>query len=83
MGQHFALKMIYKKKIKEDEHYSIHFKSERTALGVVRDGTFLSTLFYAFQTETNLYLVMGEHICVVCISRYHSLVTFSSVSESL
>jgi len=58
LGQHFALKMIYKKKIKEDEHYSIHFKSERTALGVVRDGTFLSTLFYAFQTETNLYLVM-------------------------
>lgn len=58
VGHHFALKMIYKSKIKEDEHFSTHFKSERTALGVVRGGTFLSNLFYAFQTETNLYLVM-------------------------
>lgn len=57
-GQTYALKMVYKAKVKEDKMYEINFKSEREALEIVRDGIFLSRLYYAFQSPGHLFIVM-------------------------
>ncbi|XP_018021869.1 probable serine/threonine-protein kinase DDB_G0277449 [Hyalella azteca] len=57
-GAIYALKMIYKCKVLDDEYLTIHFRSEKEALQRVRAGPFLSTLFYAFQSVEHLFLVM-------------------------
>uniref|UniRef100_A0A2P2I2E2 Serine/threonine-protein kinase DDB_G0277449 n=1 Tax=Hirondellea gigas TaxID=1518452 RepID=A0A2P2I2E2_9CRUS len=57
-GQLFALKMIYKAKIEENETYEENYRCEREALEKVRDCVFLSTMYYAFQMPSTLFLVL-------------------------
>ncbi|KAF2361532.1 Protein kinase domain [Trinorchestia longiramus] len=57
-GRNYALKMIYKCKVADDEYLTVHFRSEKEALQRVRAGPFLSTLYYAFQSPEHLFLIM-------------------------
>ena len=59
VGSLYALKMVYKVKVKDDESFEVHFKCEREALEIVRGCTFLSQLHFAFQTAGHLFIVMG------------------------
>jgi serine/threonine protein kinase len=56
-GRLYAIKALQKASITEDEVIE-HTMTERRVLEAVRQHPFLSTLHYAFQTDSKLYLVL-------------------------
>ena len=58
-GQLFAMKVLKKAAVVQKAKTTEHTITERSVLEAVRSCPFIVTLFYAFQTEAKLHLVMG------------------------
>ena len=58
-GKLFAMKVLKKAAIVQKAKTTEHTITERSVLEAVRSCPFIVTLFYAFQTEAKLHLVMG------------------------
>jgi ribosomal protein S6 kinase alpha-5 len=61
-GKLYAMKVIKKATIMQSKTLCKFAMSERRVLERVGDANFLVKLYYAFETETDLYLVMGKYI---------------------
>ena len=60
-GQLFAMKVLKKAAVVQKAKTTEHTITERSVLEAVRSCPFIVTLFYAFQTEAKLHLVMGMY----------------------
>jgi serine/threonine protein kinase len=60
-GRLYALKVVQKNRIMENEKRVQHMKAEREVFDYVGGCPFLTNLHYAFQTKEELYLVLGEY----------------------
>lgn len=59
-GRLYAMKVLKKASIVQKKKTTEHTKSERQILEAIRDSPFLITLYYAFQTDDKLCLILGE-----------------------
>nr|XP_012229128.1 PREDICTED: LOW QUALITY PROTEIN: ribosomal protein S6 kinase alpha-5 [Linepithema humile] len=57
-GRLYAMKVLKKATIVSRRKTTEHTKTERQILEAIRDSPFLITLYYAFQTEDKLYLIL-------------------------
>lgn len=60
MGQLYAMKVLKKATVVQKKKTAEHTKTERQVLEAVRSCPFLVRMYYAFQTEAKLYLILGE-----------------------
>lgn len=56
------MKVLKKASIVQKKKTTEHTKSERQILEAIRDSPFLITLYYAFQTDDKLCLILGEKL---------------------
>lgn len=56
----YAMKVLKKASIVQKQKTLEHTKTERRVLESIRSSPFLVTLHYAFQTDSKLFLVLGE-----------------------
>lgn len=59
-GQLYAMKVLKKASIVQKKKTTEHTKTERQILEAIRDSPFLVTLYYAFQTNEKLCLILGK-----------------------
>lgn len=59
-GHLYAMKVLKKVTIVQKKKTAEHTKTERQVLEAVRDCPFLVKMYYAFQTDAKLYLILGE-----------------------
>ena len=57
-GKLYAMKVLKKATIVQKAKTTEHIKTERQVLASVRQSPFLCTLYYAFQTDTKLHLIL-------------------------
>ena len=57
-GKLYAMKVLKKAAIVQKAKTAEHIKTERQVLASVRQSPFLCTLYYAFQTDTKLHLIL-------------------------
>ena len=69
-GQLFAMKVLKKAAVVQKAKTTEHTITERSVLEAVRSCPFIVTLFYAFQTEAKLHLVMGMYLSCINISPF-------------
>lgn len=60
-GKLFAMKVIKKSAIVSKAKTTEHTITERHVLEAVRCCPFIVTMYYAFQTEAKLHLIMGKY----------------------
>lgn len=53
------MKVLKKASIVQKAKTTEHIKTERQVLEAVRQSPFLVTLYYAFQTDAKLHLILG------------------------
>ena len=75
-GQLFAMKVLKKAAVVQKAKTTEHTITERSVLEAVRSCPFIVTLFYAFQTEAKLHLVMGMYLPCIIVLPFH---TFSCI----
>jgi ribosomal protein S6 kinase alpha-5 len=56
----YAMKVLKKASIVQKAKTTEHIKTERQVLEAVRQSPFLVTLYYAFQTDAKLHLILGK-----------------------
>ena len=56
------MKVLKKASIVQKKKTAEHTMTERQVLEAVRQSPFLVTLYYAFQTDAKLHLILGEQI---------------------
>jgi ribosomal protein S6 kinase alpha-5 len=54
------MKVLKKASIVQKAKTTEHIKTERQVLQAVRQSPFLVTLYYAFQTDAKLHLILGR-----------------------
>lgn len=59
-GTLYAMKVLKKASIVQKKKTAEHTMTERQVLEAVRQSPFLVTLYYAFQTDAKLHLILGE-----------------------
>ena len=64
----YAMKVLKKASIVLKAKTTEHIKTERQVLEAVRQSPFLVTLYYAFQTDAKLHLILGNHRLLSTIS---------------
>ncbi|KAJ9578923.1 hypothetical protein L9F63_004880, partial [Diploptera punctata] len=57
-GRLYAMKVLKKATIVQKKKTTEHTRTERQILEAVRESPFLVTLYYAFQTESKLHLIL-------------------------
>jgi len=57
----YAMKVLKKASIVQKQKTLEHTKTERQVLEAIREAPFLVTLHYAFQSDTKLYLIVGQY----------------------
>ena len=57
-GKLYAMKVLKKANIVQKAKTTEHIKTERQVLAAVRQAPFLVTLYYAFQTDAKLHLIL-------------------------
>ena len=62
VGSLYAMKVLKKATVVRKRKVMEHTLTERSVLEAIRNFPFLVTLHYAFQTEANLHLIMGNYI---------------------
>lgn len=60
-GKLYAMKVLKKATIVQKAKTAEHTRTERQVLEHIRESPFLVTLHYAFQTDTKLHLILGQH----------------------
>ena len=58
-GTLFAMKVLRKATIVQKAKTAEHTMTERQVLEAVRESPFIVTLYYAFQTDAKLHLILG------------------------
>lgn len=58
-GTLYAMKVLKKASIVQKKKTAEHTMTERQVLEAVRQSPFLVTLYYAFQTDAKLHLILG------------------------
>jgi ribosomal protein S6 kinase alpha-5 len=58
----YAMKVLKKASIVQKAKTTEHIKTERQVLQAVRQSPFLVTLYYAFQTDAKLHLILGSFL---------------------
>ena len=66
----YAMKVLKKATIVHKKRTTEHTKTERQVLEAIRDAPFLVTLHYAFQTESQLHLILGVFLALYCMNSY-------------
>lgn len=67
-GQLYAMKVLKKMTVVQKKKTAEHTKTERQVLEAVRACPFLVRMYYAFQTDAKLYLILGEcHLALSCL----------------
>ena len=59
-GTLYAMKVLKKASIVQKKKTAEHTMTERQVLEAVRQSPFLVTLYYAFQTDAKLHLILGK-----------------------
>ena len=59
-GTLYAMKVLKKASIVQKKKTAEHTMTERQVLEAVRQNPFLVTLYYAFQTDAKLHLILGK-----------------------
>lgn len=59
-GRLYAMKVLKKATVVQKRKTAEHTKTERQVLEAVRSCPFLVRMYYAFQTDAKLYLILGE-----------------------
>lgn len=59
-GQLYAMKVLKKTTVVQKKKTAEHTKTERQVLEAVRSCPFLVRMYYAFQTDAKLFLILGE-----------------------
>lgn len=59
-GTLYAMKVLKKASIVQKKKTAEHTMTERQVLEAVRQSPFLVTLYYAFQTDAKLHLILGQ-----------------------
>lgn len=59
-GQLYAMKVLKKATVVQKKKTAEHTKTERQVLEAVRSCPFLVRMYYAFQTDAKLYLILGK-----------------------
>ena len=67
-GQLYAMKVLNKATVVQKKKTAEHTKTERQVLEAIRSCPFLVRMYYAFQTDAKLYLILGECDCKVASS---------------
>ena len=60
-GTLYAMKVLKKASIVQKKKTAEHTMTERQVLESVRQSPFLVTLYYAFQTDAKLHLILGQY----------------------
>ena len=60
-GTLYAMKVLKKASIVQKKKTAEHTMTERQVLEAVRQSPFLVTLYYAFQTDAKLHLILGNY----------------------
>ena len=60
-GTLYAMKVLKKASIVQKKKTAEHTMTERQVLEAVRQSPFLVTLYYAFQTDAKLHLILGSY----------------------
>ncbi|KAG5857929.1 hypothetical protein ANANG_G00024610 [Anguilla anguilla] len=63
-GKLYAMKVLKKATIVQKAKTAEHTRTERQVLEHIRQSPFLVTLHYAFQTDTQLHLILGLSVCL-------------------
>lgn len=66
-GSLYAMKVLKKASIVQKKKTAEHTMTERQVLEAVRQSPFLVTLYYAFQTDAKLHLILGWYISLAII----------------
>lgn len=64
-GMLYAMKVLKKASIVQKKKTAEHTMTERQVLEAVRQSPFLVTLYYAFQTDAKLHLILGKHLSII------------------
>lgn len=67
-GTLYAMKVLKKASIVQKKKTAEHTMTERQVLEAVRQSPFLVTLYYAFQTDAKLHLILGKSGSVASFS---------------
>lgn len=67
-NQLYAMKVLKKASIVQKAKTTEHIITERQVLEAIRQSPFLVTLYYAFQTESKLHLILGK-ILFCCLNK--------------
>lgn len=66
-GTLYAMKVLKKASIVQKKKTAEHTMTERQVLEAVRQSPFLVTLYYAFQTDAKLHLILGNYSFTILI----------------
>ena len=67
IGKLYAMKVLKKAAILQKAKTAEHIKTERQVLESIRQIPFLVSLYYAFQSDAKLHLVMGSSFGFICL----------------
>lgn len=76
-GSLYAMKVLKKASIVQKKKTAEHTMTERQVLEAVRQSPFLVTLYYAFQTDAKLHLILGWYISLAIIHYPLSIIHYS------